>query len=356
MAKDAKSGWGHHWVNALRLYKRRNRLYSRLSEARAAATAEHLLLGHLACLSHHWHALEANPAKPAEIFTQLWACLCSGNPDAHAKAHDQLAALLDSLSGQDAPELWEAIETAFNLAPPLKSAGADWSTIYELIEQFPAARSRALETGFLPCDDEAVAATKLLVEEHQAQPLLESGGFESDGSWNAIMALGLAAKLGDTTALARLVSLESHHPEQVVAAYWLASTQPALERLLDALSVPHLASNASQVWRQMTGQKLDLNPTLGLAGQNKKSGPLMPDQEPALRWWQEHRGETGPWLDGQPVTVHGLQSWLTQYCGSVTQPVWWLLQFEQRRTMPNLVLSWHRYRVAQLRKESPNGT
>lgn len=360
MAKEANRGWQHHWVAAASLYKRRNRLYSQLSAARAAATAEHLLAGHLVGLGHCWHVLEANPAKPAEVFALLTACLCSNNPQAHTKAHDQMAALFDSLSSQDDPELWRAIETALTLAAPLGSSGANGSAINELIEQFPAARSRMIESGFLPSDDEEAAAIRLLVEDHQTQPFFKGDRFNDDGfkgnesvsegSRHCFMALGLAARLDDSTALGKLVSLEDQYPDRVLPAYWLASTQPALERLLSALSTPHLASEASQVWQVMTGQTLNQQPAVGMAGQKKKSGPLMPELEPALQWWEQHRGKTGPWLDGKPADLSSLQAYITQYCGLATLPVWWLLQFEQKKAMPDLVMNWHRYRVTQLKK------
>lgn len=355
MAKEANRGWQHHWVAAASLYKRRNRLYSQLSEARAAATAEHLLTGHLVGLGHCWHLLEANAAKPAEVFALLTACLCSDNPQAHTKAHDQMAALFDNLSRQDDPELWRAIETALTLAAPFGSSGANGSATNGLIEQFPAARSRMIESGFLPPDDEEAAAIRLLLEDHQTQPLVNGDRFKGSESEGSFMALGLAAKLEDSTALDRLVSLEDQHPDRVLPAYWLASTQPALERLLGALSIPHLALAASQVWQVMTGQTLNQQPAVGMAGQQKKSGPLMPDLEPALQWWEQNRVKTGPWLDGKPANLSRLQAYLTQYCGIATLPVWWLLQFEQKKAMPDLVMTWHRYRVSQFKKGLPHG-
>ena len=357
MAKEAKVGWQHHWVAANSLYKRRNRLYSQLSEARLAATAEHLLIVHLVGLSHCWHVLEANPAKPAEVFTLLLACLWSEDPNAHAKACDQMAAWFDSLSSQDDPELWRAIEAAFILSTPSENAGVDMGPISELIEQFPIVRSRAIEGGFLPSDNEKSASLKLLVEDHQVDSFLKGDGLQDGDHRNYCLALGLAAKTGDPTALEKLVSLESQYPDQVLPAYWLAATQPALEYLINALSVPHLAPTASQVWQVMTGQALQQIPAVGVAGKNKKAGPLMPDIEPAMYWWEQHRAESGPWLDGKPVDLKGLKAYLTQYCGQATQAVWWLLQYEQRRAMPDLTKNWHRYRVAQLQRGGlPNGS
>ena len=358
MAMDATAGgWHHHWKAVISLYKRRKRLYSNLSEARTAATAEHLLLGHLAGLRHCGPYLDANHAKPAEVFAQLLSCLCSDDPDSESKALEQLAALLDSPDLQDDPDLRQAVETALQLAIPIRGDHTDGNALFDLIAPFSDAHPWlsdlpwAMPGTGLSVGEQTDAIGRLLAD-RQALPL-QDWEVDTPGS---VMALGLAARLGDATALNTLLALENEKPEWVLPAYWLASTRPALERLFSSLSVPHLAPVASHVWQVMSGQVLDQQPAVGLAGQKKKAGPLLPDPAPAAQWWEQHSSQTGPWLDGEPVTAERIQTYLTQYCGDATRPVWWLWQFEHRKVMPNLVGSWHRHRIARLHTGASNGS
>jgi len=365
MAMDAndanKDGWHHHWKAVLSLYKRRKRLYTGLSEARMAATAEHLMLGHLAGLRHGWSYLEPNPAKPAELFAQLLVGLCATDPDAHTQTVEQLETLLDGQDLQEDPDLQEAAETALRLAMPITEDQSDTGALFDRLQPLAAthtwlvdipwpSRDTASEAG-LSGNEQANDITSLLTT-HQA-PSLTDRMIDTPAS---AMMFGLAGRLGDDAALDRLQAMENDKPEWVFPAYWLASTRPACERVLSALSDPRLAPVAAPVWQVMSGQVLDQQPALGVAGKKKKSGPLLPDPEPAAQWWDQHSSQNGPWLEGEPVTAEHLNSYLTRYCGQATLPVWWLWQFENRTVQPNLVNSWHRQRVALLRREATHGT
>lgn len=367
MAKDVASGWDHHWKAIISLYKRRKMLYSGLSEARAVATAEHLMLGHLIGLGSWWRQLEADISKPGEVFAQLLCCLSTDNEEAHAKALELLASLFDKLSTEDDPDLRHAVETALRLAMPLNPNHPSRAALSELSQRFPAIQSWSPdflgesrgEEGLTSSTDSAKReepqdSLRAMLEDHRVEPVHE----REPSTRHVVMALGLAAKLGDLDAMTRLIALEDQYPEWVLPAYWLASTKPALERLYNALSVPYLAATASLVWQLMTGQKLDRQPALGVVGQKKKSGPFMPGLESAEQWWLQNANETGPWLDGKPVTVETLRNYLIHQCGGVTLPVWWLLQFEQRSATPDLVESWHRLRIERLQgvPRNDNGT
>ncbi|GGX38626.1 hypothetical protein [Saccharospirillum salsuginis] len=365
MAMDAndanKDGWHHHWKAIIALYKRRKRLYSGLSEARTAATAEHLLLGHLAGLRHCWSYLEPNPAKPPEAFAQLLSGLCSADPEARTQTLEQLEALLEGPDLQEDSDLQEAVETALRLAMPIKESPSDSGTLFDLIQSYTATHSwlsdipwpsyetasEAGQSGVAQPDDFVSLLTA-----HQV-PSLKDRMIDTP---NSAMVFGLASRLGDESALDRLLALENEKPEWVLPAYWLASTRPALERLLSALSDPRLAPIAAPVWQVMSGQALDQEPALGVAGKKKKTGPLLPNPEPAAQWWDQHSSQNGPWLDGKPVTAEHIESYLTRFCGNATLPVWWLWQFEKHKVLPNMVHSWHRQRVAVLRREATHGT
>lgn len=362
------NGWVRHWDAVAKLYKRRARCYAGLVPSPQIARMEHQLQAYLSSLRLHWDAAEPDLTKPEEVFAGLLCCLCNEGPEALTKAWTHLETLLQQQAEQEDTERWQALATALHLALPLKPATTDWSGLFEVGGQYPQSMSRLATLPWQPreldlllqipdvappywiepprSEDGAVAAIRSVLLEHNPGPLLARQTTEVTEP--VVLAYGLAANLGSGPALDWLTEQESRHPAWVMRAYGLAGTPEAIERLLVALSVPHLAAHAATPWQLMTGQTLDWEPAIGPAGGGKKAGPKMPDDESAQRWWRQHSQESGAWVEGKAVTVEGITQALRLTCGAATQPLWWLWQFQQRRALPDLVGGWHSERLRNL--------
>ncbi|AJQ97986.1 hypothetical protein [Gynuella sunshinyii] len=318
-----------HWSSLIKRLKRRTRLYAGLTEARTAAILEHEIRLQLQALVPHWSALQ--PGTSAE---EICAAILIYRLNDEARDHCQ--AFISDLP--QTPEHTAAIRQATILSQPLATTEDDaWTDILTTPET---------TTGH----DWKTAMTQLL-QQHKFEAVDHFATMTS--GHERLYALALAVRAGDAHAFETLSRLEAEHPEQIWSAYWLCARPDACERILHALETPHTAHQAAVVWEMMSGQTLSWQPTVGsIDGQKRSQGPKLPDPSTAQVWWQQHQQMPLPLLHGKPLQTAELEIFLQQYCGQITEPLWWLRQYQQQQYLPDMHQSWHLHRLQVLNPQS----
>ncbi|WP_428241092.1 hypothetical protein [Gynuella sp.] len=316
-----------HWSSLIKRMKRRSRLYAGLTEARTVAIIEHEIRLQLQALAPHWSTLQ--PGNTAEEI-----CAATLIYRLNDEARDHCQAFISDLA--QIPEHSAAIRQAAILSQPLVTEDDTWTDLLTTPESATA-------------HDWKTAMT-LLLQQHQQEGVDHFSTMTS--SHERLYALALAVRNGHSHAFEILSHLESDHPEHIWSAYWLCARPEACERILQAMETPNTAHHAALVWEMMSGQSLSWQPTVGsIDGQKQSKGPKLPEVSSAQDWWQQHQQMSLPLLHGKPLQTADLEVFLQQYCGQLTEPLWWFRQYQQQQYLPDMHQNWHLYRLQVLNQQ-----
>jgi len=345
--------WHEHWDGVLALHRQRIRLYSGLGKAKQAVLLEHQLRTRLAALIPNGPLLSPDWNDPDQVFAALLVYLLSRDPASLEPARAGLAELEHSAADPEATDLRRALSYVQCLVPDPVATDDDRATLLARVTEISGVEAPAGDPA-VTGDQTALSekAVHTLLIDHDATELLSQTPDNPEQGY--VLALGLAARQGELQAFDQLVALESTVPEWVMAAYVLAGSPMAVERLIAALQTPHLAAHAAQPWELLSGGCLTWRRAMGVAGKRKTAGPKMPVIEPVLNWWDEHGTEDRPCLMGRPTDNSGIHYVLRFRCGEATRPIWWLWQWQHRTTQaPPSILGWHTDRLRYLGDAAP---